>query len=490
MDKKPYNKIDDFFKQAFEQSPQEEHWNAPDEEVWDKLLAASREERKRSPIFLYWRWTAAAAILALVTMVLGIHFVRQARTIDTQAAQIERLEEKIETISKNSKERQATIDFPQQPVPNNSSDISAITTTTANSKAFAPNTPTIPPVESEQQQTFSNTPATNNLVFPSEASTPVEDQPVNLSDATSTVAAESVRTDQISLVPLRSEDHLLPVPARAISNIRITSIRKKRRSKAYLTASATFFESAQKFDQLPKNRRAFEHSVTSEQTLNLGLQAAYPIAKNWLIEGGLRYFRSTAERSYQNDPKFLKSNEQRNSRGELESQYSLSFSSSESVVETDIVLARSSDNTAISDGQRLEIDVLTETTVEQLHIPLLLSFQQAQQRWRWNIKAGFLFNLPLNNNTTIKKVIAGGQVFTVSDVKIVNDKKVRSKNTLESNFYLGTSIAYQIQPNLALQIEPYFTSGLVGRDVLLRPRVQTKVYPKSTGIQVGVNYLF
>lgn len=460
---KNYNKIDDFFKKAFEQKKAfEEGWNVPSDEVWEKLSETGRE-RKR--VFLYWKWAAIAAGMLLFFLV-G-QSIYQQKQLQQQAAKIEQLEQQLQKQEvQRLKNEIVEGDKKFETSKNNSSSSeTAIVTELVKPKSRISRTPP-------------------NTSISSTVATPLE-QAIVVAKDTSEIRIlpsppTSVPTEKIdAIASLTSDIDLLTTPASRLNMPKI--IPEKIKSTSYLTANYALTESAQTFDHR-RNQTFRRSNVIKEQNINLGLRYTHFLDNNWFVEGGAHYSKSTAERSHLLRSRFQKNNERPSSNGDFESTHNLSLSSSAYDLETDVVLTRSSSSNTILDGRNLRLIGIVTNEIQRLSVPVLVGHRLEYQKWNWMMKAGFAPTITLLDEVRLDRVLSSEDEFEVQSIT----RTQRNPNTqpLSLYFYAGSSLSYRLNEALAIQIEPYFSRSLTAQ----RVSRNSAVFNHSTGVHLGLQY--
>lgn len=468
MEENSKHNIDDFFNKAFNQSPSEETWNVPSEEVWENLLEATREEKKRRPI-LYWRWMGAAAAIALLIFG-GIQFNSHQKQLKHQANQIDSLEKQIENLSnKNLQDKKQIIDNP---------------IIKDKEASF---------VEEEKAVSKNNTQSRRIEVKSSDANSDIATDPFLENQSSELVNSEvdnkDLKNEKIKTIAvLKTAISPLESPFPTIK-LPLTKSILEEKAKPYLTANYSILESAQKYDRHSRVQRVFRSEVTSEKAINVGLRTGLPLSKNWFFETGLHYFESTAERTHRPKPKFKRNNERLNNRGQFESEYPLQFVSSEYVLETDLVLSRST-NSSIEEGKEIDLQVVMKNEIADLQLPLLLAYRKKYNRFQLNFKGGLLAKLHLKNEAMIEKIILENSIFEIDDTKRVSTRPLKENSKVDLNYYLGAALAYQLSDDFTMQIEPYFTQNIAAKKSPFPNLSNASIRSKATGVNVGLSYNF
>ncbi len=501
MEHKPNDRIDDFFKQAFEgadANPKEEQWNVPSDEVWEQIEAATQTDDKRRPLLLYWKWGAVAASL-LLFMVVGAQAIQQQIKLNQQTSKIQHIEEQLHDLQKKEAET-TTLD---------------IDATVKNSTIVTRQTPT------EEIATQKNTTKEvgKNIA---QSTTPVKILPI--SNIETTGKAELSSEQELVLVEQNKDEIVAIDSSSEIETPKLESILLKEKNKQNKPIVAldglasnidllqqtpivpvmnrqnpptqtnkqrpsitAFFAPVQSVQRFEKNRRNFFQSeVLSENALNVGLQFSYPLAKGLYAETGFAYATSSATREHRPRPKFLKGNERMNTNGDLESTYNITLLTSESVIETDVVLARVSTSAEPSNGSELDLVLTSNTNIKQLQIPFLLGYRIQQKRLGLDVKMGLIATAALENNVSLDNAKLNGQILRVNEVKNPQSRHFHKKNKVEPQLYVATALSYQFAENWAVQVEPYFSKSTKQRFL---PRTSSSISAKSAGVKVGVRYV-
>lgn len=460
---KNYNKIDDFFKKAFEQDgTSDEGWNIPSEEVWEQL---SETEPERKPVFLYWKRTAVAASLLLCFLV-GLSIYHQ-NQLQQQAKKLEQLEQQIENqkserVEKTTPNSDSVMDTAVEnliSLPKLTNTIEKTEIIPTQSDFYTPK-PSIQNIPEEQEAIVTNTKSTSSPIEP-----PLINEPVLL-----------VKDEAIEAL-VSSTSLLTTIPP----NLNVPKIIPEKSKTSYFTANYALVESAQTFDhrRIQNFRRS---NVIQEENLNLGLRYTHFLNNNWFLEGGIHYSKSSAERHHLLQSRFQKNNESLGGNGNFESTHNLSLFSSAYDLETDVVLSRSSSSSTILDGINLRLVGIVTNEIQRLSVPVLVGHRLKHQNWNWTVKAGLSPTITLLDEVRLDRILSSETEFEVKAVT----RTQRNPNTQPMSwyFYAGSSLSYQFNEAWAIQLEPYFS-----RSLSAQIGIRNSIFNHSTGIHLGLQYI-
>jgi len=459
---KNYNEIDDFFKKAFEQeSASGEGWNVPSDEIWEKL---SETERERRPMLIYWKWAAVAA--GILLFFLAGQSIYHQNQLQQQARKIEQLEQQIQS----QELEQVENNLPKSGINTNVTE----------------NFTNLPNLDDPVKEIA--IPPTSNIS--AESTLPInkiqEKQDAVVIEKTSPLIESPLPSTSIFLEKeevieeLVSTTSLLPT---APPNLNVPKLLIKKSKPSYFTANYAITESAQTFDhsRIQTLRRS---NVIKEQNLNLGLRYAHFLDKNWFVESGLHYSKSTAERRHLLRSRFQRDNERPNNNGNFESTHNLSLFSSAYELETDVVLSRSSGSSTSLDGRNLRLIGIVTNEIQQLSIPILLGHRLEYQKWNWTMKAGFTPTVKLLDEVRLDRILSSESEFMVKAVTRTQRRSNQQGISTDWYFYAGTSLFYQLNKTWAIQLEPYFS-----RSLSAQTNIQNNtVFNHSAGVHLGLRY--
>ncbi|MEL6719155.1 MAG: hypothetical protein AAFO82_15230 [Bacteroidota bacterium] len=465
---KNYNEIDDFFKKAFEKEEHsDEGWNAPSDSVWEKL---STPENNKRPLFMYWRWTAIAA--AIILLLIAGQFLYQQRQLQKQSEKIEQLEKQLKDQASNH--LKPTLNFDKEiAITNDNFSITEIESSSDKKEKIT----ALPP-----QKSAATTSKEHSSKQQVATGTERDDHP--LESPLTSVESIPERDEISTILPLNSPTNLLEKSTPNLNMPKLLHIETVKTKPSYLTTNYAITESAQAFDH--RRIQSFRRSnVIKEQNLNLGLRYTHFLDKNWFIESGVHYSKSTAERRHLLRSRFQKNEERPGSNDNFESTHNLSLFSSAYELETDVVLSRSSNsNNTILDGRNLRLVGVVTNELQRLSIPMLIGHQLKYQRWNWTLKAGLIPNVKLVDEVRLDRILSSDSEFMVQSIADTKRRSNQQGISMDWYFYAGSALSYQVSDTWALQLEPFFS-----RSLSAQPGLQNNtVFNHSTGIHVGLRY--
>lgn len=502
---KDYNKIDDFFKQAFEgadANPEEAEWNVPSDEVWAGLKSATASEPKARPLLSYWKRAAVAASLLLL-LVAG-QAIYQRIQLDQQAAKIKTIEEKLQDLETQKVEESTEIELDEgvkveSSTSGNLEKINPVIersiaevfdSASSKSEIIVGKTKVSEKRKETSKDGFVEVKGSGtkeNILVANDDVVSVENEARN-ENIVDAEMPEKLKID--ALTTLNSELSLLALETNSslvLPNFNRVAVQASEKMPASLTAYFSPVQYNQTFDQ--RRRTLFQNNVIGEQSFAAGLQYILLLNQHFYLETGIGYARSVAQREHRPPTKYQRSGERPNNRGDLENDYNFTLFTSGNVIETDVVVSRAAD-TNLENGRELDVRVFSNSIIEQLQIPLLLGFQTQIKRLRWDLKLGVIANPTLQGKVEIDEIRLNEARLNIKEVKDTRTRSTRQKNELDVQFYTSTALSYQLQEHWALQIEPYFsTATRVKRDpnpIIRNARIRTQ----SAGVKLGLRYDF
>lgn len=233
----------------------------------------------------------------------------------------------------------------------------------------------------------------------------------------------------------------------------------------------------------PRNRREFNQpDVNQGNTLAFGVNIGNKIADHVSLESGLLYQTSTSSTTHQ--PRF-KFNERKSPPhgGPRDYQFEYDLNTPTGTV----ALAITVENTASStpDEEEIALEITTKQSLTYLSIPLLLNYQIGNGKLHFNAKGGVLTNFLLNNDFTITDVNSNNINFRPQPNQPFQSEPLYF-NQLSLDFLLQLGVAYDVTPNLSVNVSPTFISSISNQSA--NRFVQSSSY--SAGLSAGVTWSF
>ena len=508
-----YNKIDDFFKQAFDgadANPEEAEWNVPSDEVWTNLQTTSKSESKVRPFLLYWKRAAVAASLLL--FIVAGQAIYQRIQLNQQATKIQNIEEKLHDLEHQipGSEEQESVNLQVD----EATSIAQLKTQTeteteiavAAKEEFAKTDVKQADSKSTKDASFVSSPNDSvekevqeeDLIVAEYTQEVTEQKNPLLVDsiAMASTAISGQKNTNVENKTIERVGEIKPLStdltsialgansSSALANFNRVAVQSSEKMPASLTA---FVAPLQYNQALERNRRTFlENDVIGEQSFALGLQYIHPLNQHFYLETGLGYARSSAQREHRPPMRYRRSGERLNNSGEIENDYNITLFTSNAALDTDIVVARAS-QTELQNGRTFDVRVFSNILTHQFQTPLLLGFQSAKKRWRWDMKIGVLANVTFQTKVNIDKVEINDDVLQVRETRPIRPNTRVQKDNLDLQLYASTALAYQLDEHWAIQAEPYFASGRKSSHPILS-RLQTRT--QSAGMKLGLRYDF
>lgn len=217
------------------------------------------------------------------------------------------------------------------------------------------------------------------------------------------------------------------------------------------------------------------------ETYIAGLSAGADLGKNWRLESGLNYRKTSYTSTHKPDLRF----KDRNQHGGQDHDFSYNLNTAAGLTEIEFRAAQSDASELIDENETVGIEVKTRQEFQYVSMPLMLGYQVGRKRLHFEIKGGLAFNYLLDRSLEI------------SDVRFLNAKfrdpqrKPMAKcnppaETLSVDYVFGAGVEYDLNERLSIGVSPVLTGSLIKNQ--MSPFARTG--ETATGLNMGLTYHF
>ena len=532
MDKNlPKDPLEEFFKKSLEaksELPSEEGWDVPSSNVWDEI------EKKIQPVATvrvinYWKWATIAA--SLILLFFAYQWNTQQQQIETLTTEVNKNNTELKNVKellKDNKtklektasvENTASIITPQhidnQEVASKTNDKNSgnsISSSTSqlekinkkNKKETEQNLPNKSPVPSTlNEQTIANSAnniSNENIIPPNKHEEffekIVQNKLENISNTGNDILKNNNTITNLDKLPIlfleaKSITHVEPtniaLPSSIISDLLPPPTERGIYAGLFLSRNIgthSIAASNSNSSQTRKNRIATSKGK-SEWTFGGGAKIGYQFNKHWSLESGIQYTKTKLNARHRIEKKYTSDHEMTNSGGELESDYTLSLTTSVGDATSNVSLARPAQVT-IPEQMPFRLVIESTQQITALGIPILAKYSIGNNNFKAGLKAGLLTNFIINSDIEIKKIGSPLPTFRHRKHRI-NDKR-EIKNLKKNTFDLtaGIEAEFKINNSTFLSLEPSFSRSLTP----IFEKENVKTFPMMASVKIGVNYRF
>jgi len=494
--------LEHLFRRKFndeEAVAQQEGWNTPSDEMWDRIQMGLSEKEKATRRVMYWPLVGIAASFLLLSI---FPLYQSKNKIDSLAVKLESNEQALKTMQKTLADVSAITHSKQQIALQEKKKLTSDQGNLKESIATATKKlpVAIPKIATTNNKKTSESNLTNSYVIAPPLSSTMLDRGVanssgfvdniaNKSVVSSSIAITSVANSKSSnqyppLTNLPTIQKELPVAisekAIAISPF-VAPIKNK---KFYLAASIAPIWGTLNKKNNATNLMNFEpKKVRQKSAFSTGIQAGMNVGKGWSVESGLRYTTTNDSAEDTRTITYQQVAENLNNQGDFESNLTIPLGSSAGLTEAIVVLSRAAIST-IEEGTKIDLDFAMANSQSYVDIPIL-----ARKQWRvgnlgFGITAGLLNRFLLEKSFDLPTITVNDQRFSAQSMYISEKEGSTTTTTYLPYCLVGIDIEYEIYPGLYIFITPTLSKSI-------RPTIEADsadLYAQEKMLNMGVRY--
>lgn len=214
-----------------------------------------------------------------------------------------------------------------------------------------------------------------------------------------------------------------------------------------------------------------------------GLSIGTKLGQSWSVESGL-YYRTTSH-SATTRPEFQFQDRHPRRPGDPRFDFICNLNTPTGVVALALAAEPSNSSQSIGEEESLAFEVTTVQKASYISLPILLQYQSPGKRFHFIAKGGLLINFLLDEDFQISTVNSLNSKLRLPP-NIPSMSAQESLNSTTVDYWLGAGLAYDLNSNMSLSLEPTFLKTFSRQNI--QNTVQSSNY--ALGLNAGLTLNF